>query len=90
MITKIRSIVVVLLIVKIAHINGDLTKHFNGKTGRLLTPEQGCGFVRVKNTRIVGGSEAKKGAWPWIPLLGFEKGNKTFFDCGKRLFYHLI
>lgn len=30
-------------------------------TGRLLTPEEGCGLTKVKNTRIVGGSKAEKG-----------------------------
>lgn len=29
--------------------------------GRLLTPEEGCGYSKVANTRIVGGSAAKKG-----------------------------
>lgn len=33
--------------------------------GRLLTPEEGCGQSKVTNTRIVGGTPAKKGAWPW-------------------------
>lgn len=29
--------------------------------GRLLTPEEGCGYSKVANTRIVGGSAAKNG-----------------------------
>lgn len=29
--------------------------------GRLLTPEEGCGLTKVKNTRIVGGTEAPVG-----------------------------
>lgn len=29
--------------------------------GRLLTPNEGCGFSKVKNTKIVGGQTAKKG-----------------------------
>lgn len=29
--------------------------------GRLLTPEEGCGYSKVANTRIVGGSNAKEG-----------------------------
>lgn len=29
--------------------------------GRLLTPQEGCGFSRVKHKRIVGGSTAKPG-----------------------------
>lgn len=33
---------------------------------RLLTPETGCGYSKVQNTRIVGGVPAKNGAWPWL------------------------
>lgn len=29
--------------------------------GRLLTPEEGCGYSKVANTRIIGGTEAKIG-----------------------------
>lgn len=29
--------------------------------GRLLTPEEGCGYSRVQNKRIIGGSAAKNG-----------------------------
>lgn len=29
--------------------------------GRLLTPEEGCGYSKVSNTRIVGGVPAKVG-----------------------------
>lgn len=36
--------------------------------GRLLTPEEGCGLTKVKNTRIVGGTEAPIG----------ERINRTF------------
>lgn len=34
--------------------------------GRLLTPEEGCGQSKVVNTRIIGGTRAKVGAWPWL------------------------
>lgn len=30
-------------------------------TGRLLTPEEGCGLTKVKHARIVGGSKAENG-----------------------------
>lgn len=29
--------------------------------GRLLTPQEGCGYTKASNTRIVGGSAAKVG-----------------------------
>lgn len=28
---------------------------------RILTPEEGCGYSKAQNTRIVGGSAAKNG-----------------------------
>lgn len=37
--------------------------------GRLLTPEEGCGYSKVQNKRIVGGAPAKNGAWPWYERL---------------------
>lgn len=53
---------------------------------RLLpTPADGCGYSKVKNTRIVGGSEAPVGAWPWMVLLIAVGKNKIIsFDCGKN------
>lgn len=47
-----------------------LIKHLPGRTpsasksaikGRLLSPEQGCGFTKVRNNRIVAGIRAKPG-----------------------------
>lgn len=52
--------------------------------GRLLTPEEGCGYSKVANKRIVGGSEAKVGAWPWMSLLGFQRKDGINFLCGKH------
>lgn len=53
---------------------------------RLPTPDDGCGYVKVKNTRIIGGSEAPVGAWPWMALLiSVSENNITSFDCGKIL-----
>lgn len=51
--------------------------------GRLLTPEEGCGYSKVANTRIVGGAPAKNGAWPWLVLLGSYDGSEYLFECGK-------
>lgn len=51
--------------------------------GRLLTPEEGCGQSIVINKRIVGGTVAEKGAWPWIALIGRENHTHVSFACGK-------
>lgn len=58
----------------------------NDIKGRLLTPEEGCGHTDVAHTRIVGGSAAKKGAWPFMALLGkyYSKQYKIYtFHCGE-------
>lgn len=97
MMAKIPLICVVLLVVGTTQINGQSMSKMSKResalfkpktTGRLLsnllTPEDGCGYTKVTTTRIVGGSEAPVGAWPWIALLGYVKRNKTYFDCGKE------
>ncbi|XP_071451047.1 venom protease-like [Hetaerina americana] len=47
----------------------------------LLLPNQGfeeeddavkCGFSNVTHFRVVGGTEAKLGAWPWLAALGYR------------------
>lgn len=54
--------------------------------GRLLTPEEGCGLSKVMNKRIIGGSEAPIGAWPWLAVLAYlRNGNRLAFECGKRI-----
>lgn len=37
--------------------------------GRLLTPEEGCGFSKVQHKRIVGGGPAKNGKYKKINWL---------------------
>lgn len=34
----------------------------------LLTPEEGCGYTKVSNTRIIGGTQAKKGERKLVSL----------------------
>lgn len=51
--------------------------------GRPLTPEEGCGYSKVANTRIVGGAPAKVGAWPWIALVGRTGVFGIEFECGE-------
>lgn len=50
--------------------------------GSLLTPEEGCGLTKVKTNRIVGGSVAPVGAWPWMALLVYLQEDGLAFDCG--------
>lgn len=55
-------------------------------SGRLLGPEEGCGFSPIAHTRIVGGNPAKNGAWPWAALLGYSDPNVgATFNCGGSL-----
>ncbi|KAH8302721.1 hypothetical protein KR044_010130 [Drosophila immigrans] len=53
----------------------------------LLTEEEGCGrrtlFSKFKG--IVGGKKARKGAWPFIALLGYDDGSSSPFKCGGTL-----
>lgn len=59
-------LLVVLLLAGEAQINGSEHPSYTTTVrtdikGRLLTPEEGCGYSRVANTRIVGGGPAKNG-----------------------------
>ncbi|KAJ6643474.1 Venom serine protease Bi-VSP [Pseudolycoriella hygida] len=52
----------------------------------LPTPEEGCGFSKVTHKKIVGGTPAKLGAWPWMALIGYtdNEGDLTW-RCGGSL-----
>lgn len=41
--------------------------------GRLLTPEEGCGYSKVSNTRIVGGAPAKKGQFKHFGIVLYDQ-----------------
>jgi len=43
-----------------------------------------CGLTR-QNNRIVGGTEAKQGAWPWAVILGRSRGGGFQVMCGGTL-----
>lgn len=42
----------------------------SGFKGKLLTPDDGCGVSKESAHKIVGGSPAKPGQYPWMALLG--------------------
>lgn len=53
---------------------------------RLLTVEDGCGFSNITHTRVIGGEPAKKGAWPWIVLVGYTNNlGELSWKCGGTL-----
>lgn len=47
---------------------GTLKFSANSPKGRLLTPEEGCGYSKAQNNRVIGGAPAKIGAWPWYSI----------------------
>lgn len=53
---------------------------------KLLTPDTGCGYSNVTHRRIVGGTPAKLGAFPWMALIGYSNDlGETSFKCGGSL-----
>lgn len=72
----------------------DLSRGTNGNQNnggpslapRLLTIEEGCGFSNVTHTRVVGGRPAKKGAYPWMALIGYTNNfGEVGWKCGGSL-----
>lgn len=51
--------------------------------GRLLTPKEGCGYSKVAHKKIVGGTTAEVGAWPWMSLVIYKNEKGFFSNCGK-------
>ncbi|KAM7355456.1 venom serine protease Bi-VSP-like [Cochliomyia hominivorax] len=53
---------------------------------RLPTVEEGCGYSNNSYKKIVGGEVSKKGAWPWVALLGYDDElSANPFKCGGAL-----
>ncbi|XP_037939599.1 venom protease-like isoform X2 [Teleopsis dalmanni] len=53
---------------------------------RLPTVTEGCGYTASSYKKIVGGEVSKKGAWPWIALLGYnDELSSSPFKCGGTL-----
>ena len=53
---------------------------------KLPTIEDNCGFSNASHKRIVGGEPSKRGAWPWIALIGYVNNlGETSFKCGGTL-----
>ncbi|XP_033157018.1 venom serine protease Bi-VSP-like isoform X1 [Drosophila mauritiana] len=52
---------------------------------RLLNVEEGCGSTVGYFKKIVGGEVSRKGAWPWIALLGYDDPSGSPFKCGGTL-----
>ncbi|ALC44033.1 CG1299, partial [Drosophila busckii] len=52
---------------------------------RLPTVEEGCGYTAVTFKKIVGGTVAKPGSWPWIALIGYDDASSSPFKCGGAL-----
>lgn len=65
---------------------GPLIRNSNEIPRRLLTVEEGCGFNNNSYKKIVGGEVSKKGAWPWIALIGYDDDlSASPFKCGGTL-----
>lgn len=61
--------------------------------GRLLTPEEGCGYATITLDKRYHTGTAKNGAWPWITLLGQKFDFSVDFKCGKHFsssIFHLM
>ncbi|XP_017127931.1 venom serine protease Bi-VSP isoform X1 [Drosophila elegans] len=62
-----------------------LIKNSDEVPRRLLNVEEGCGYTVGYYKKIVGGEVSRKGAWPWIALLGYDDASSSPFKCGGTL-----
>ncbi|KAH8303652.1 hypothetical protein KR018_009655 [Drosophila ironensis] len=62
-----------------------LPKNSDEVPRRLLNVEEGCGSTVGFYKKIVGGEVSRKGAWPWIVLLGYDDPSGSPFKCGGTL-----
>jgi len=60
-----------------------LSRYFSGLSFQSILPQK-CGLVADErvNLRIVGGSEAARGGWPWMARLGYYDRRDVSYSCG--------
>lgn len=61
-----------------------------GRYSLPTNPVDMCGMSNASHSRVVGGAEAQRGAWPWIAALGYRANNFDLtagprFLCGGTL-----
>ncbi|XP_055540540.1 venom serine protease Bi-VSP-like [Wyeomyia smithii] len=62
----------------------------NGQYRLPTNPIEMCGMSNASHSRVVGGVDAQRGAWPWIAVLGYRASNFDLttgfrFLCGGTL-----
>lgn len=63
-----------------------LIRNSNDTPRRLPTAQEGCGLSNNSFKKIVGGEVSKKGAWPWVALIGYDDElSANPFKCGGTL-----
>ncbi|XP_073840712.1 venom serine protease Bi-VSP-like [Musca autumnalis] len=66
--------------------SGPIVRNNDVVPRRLPTVEEGCGYTSNSYKKIVGGEVSKKGAWPWIALIGYDDQlSPSPFKCGGAL-----
>uniref|UniRef100_A0A1I8NFA1 CLIP domain-containing serine protease n=1 Tax=Musca domestica TaxID=7370 RepID=A0A1I8NFA1_MUSDO len=63
-----------------------ITKNNDVIPRRLPSVEEGCGYTSNSYKKIVGGEVSKRGAWPWVALIGYDDQlSPSPFKCGGAL-----